>query len=77
VSNIKVTTIGIHVVPYDDLWAVRTAHAYRAWRLFPSKADALKAAPQLWFKGKPRRLYVHDETGRIERRVCLPKARRV
>jgi hypothetical protein len=66
---------GIEVSDGVDKWTVRRGGASRAWRLCASKKEAVRAAMRL----KPKmlaKLYVHDEGGRIQRRICRPVGRR-
>lgn len=62
----------LHVGPSGKRWYVRRSGALRAWKLFDTKEEAGKAAMRVFPRRRDGVLYIHDETGRIVRRVCRP-----
>jgi len=63
--------IGLHIMPSGNRWSVRRGGSARAWKLFPTKKEAIAAAMSVFPKRKAI-LYVHDDTGRIMNRCCRP-----
>lgn len=55
-----------HVIPNGKRWSLcRRGHAYG--RTYPTKDDAVMTA-----MCKAHVIYVHDRTGRVEKKIVLP-----
>lgn len=55
-----------HVVPHDDVWALKKEHASRATELFSTKVEAIDEGQDL-IKKKDAQLVIHRQDGTIER----------
>ena len=56
-----------HVVPHDNLWAVKGAGNTKVTRVFNTQYDAINAARKI-AKNQESELIVHGENGRIRSR---------